>query len=152
MAADTITFTDKEQGRDLPNIAEINKLTFTDVNEIKDGINGHAVNLDELGVDFISGIIEELSDREYKLIINAPYAGTINETTTISASGTCTATFSIGGTPLGGTANAVSTSEVSEVHASANTFSAGDNIELTISSNASCTFLSFTIKFTRTLA
>lgn len=46
MAANTITYTDKEQGRDLPNIADINKYTFTDANEVKTVVNQHATEID----------------------------------------------------------------------------------------------------------
>ena len=46
MAANTITYTDKEQGRDLPNIADINKYTFEDANEVKTVVNQHATEID----------------------------------------------------------------------------------------------------------
>lgn len=49
-------------------------------------------------------------------------------------------------------ANSVSSSEQSQSHSSSNAFSAGDDIQLTISSNSSCADLSFTIKYTRTLS
>lgn len=102
--------------------------------------------------DYISGLIEVPADKDYKLVVKSPYACTITETTTISTVGTCTATFKINTTALGGTANSVSTSEQSQAHSSANSASAGDDIVLTISSNSSCENMSFTIKFTRTLA
>lgn len=152
MAADLITYTDKEQGRALPNVAAINKMTYEDANEIKDVVNAHAGNIDELAVDFISGLIETPADQQYILITNVPYGGIITETTTRCISGTCTATFKIGGTDLGGTANSVSTSEDVQAHASDNTFSSGNRILLVVSSNSSCSFMSFTIKFTKTLA
>lgn len=102
--------------------------------------------------DFISGVIEAPTNQDYKLIVKIPYAGTITETTTISGSGTCTATFKVNSTALGGTANSVSIVEQSQAHASSNTFTANDDIVLTVSSNLLCTDMSFTIKFTRTLA
>jgi len=102
--------------------------------------------------DFISGVIPALANQDYRLVVNIPYACTINETTTRCTSGTATATFKINTTALGGTANSVSSSEQSQTHTTSNTVSAGDDIVLTISSNSSCLFLSFTIKFTRTLA
>ncbi len=103
-------------------------------------------------VDQISGFISTPSNKLYRVAIKMAYAGTITETTTRSASGTCTATFSINGVNLGGTANSVSSTEQSRAHASANTFAAGDDIELTISSNSSCADFSFTIALSRTLA
>ena len=102
--------------------------------------------------DFISGLIPLPVDSSYKLIVKVPYAGTITETTTESVSGTCTATFKINTTALGGTANSVSSTEESQAHASANAFVAGDDIVLTVSANATCVDMSFTIKFTKTLA
>jgi hypothetical protein len=79
------------------------------------------------------------------------HAGTITETVTKSVSGTCTATFKVNSTALGGTANSVSSAEQSQAHASTNTFVAGDDIVLTVSSNSSCADMSFSIKYTRTL-
>lgn len=102
--------------------------------------------------DQISGFISSPANKLYRVAIKMAFAGTITETTTRSASGTCTATFSINGSNLGGTANSVSSSEQSQAHASANTFAAGDDIELTVSANSSCADMSFTIAYTRTLA
>jgi hypothetical protein len=103
-------------------------------------------------IDFISGVIPSLANQDYRLVVNIPYACTINETTTICTSGTATATFKINTTALGGTANSVSTSEQTQTHSSSNSVAVGSDIVLTISSNSSALFLSFTIKITRTLA
>lgn len=102
--------------------------------------------------DFISGVIPNLANQDYRLVVNIPYACTINETTTRCTSGTATATFKVNTTALGGTANSVSTSEQTQAHTTSNSVVAGDDIVLTISSNSSAIFLSFTIKITRTLA
>lgn len=90
-------------------------------------------------------------DGSYTLALKMPFGGTISETTTKSASGTCTATFKINSTPLGGTANSVSTGEQSQAHASANAFAAGDDLVVTIASNAACRDASLSIKWTRTI-
>lgn len=100
----------------------------------------------------ISGFIASPSNKSYTIALKMAHAGTITEATTKSASGTCTATWKINSTALGGTANSVSSSEESQSHASSNAFSAGDDIVLTVSSNSSCADMSFTIKYTRTLA
>lgn len=100
----------------------------------------------------ISGLIVTPADGDYRIVVNAPHGGTITNVTTISASGSCTLTVKINTTPLGGTANSVSTSEQSQAHASSNTFAAGDDIVLTVSSNSACSKMTFTIKYTRTLA
>lgn len=100
----------------------------------------------------ISGLIVTPSDGDYKIVVKAPHGGTITEMTTISASGTCTLTGKINTTAFGGTANSVSSSEQSQVQASANVFVAGDDIVLTVSGNSSCSKMTFTIKYTRTLS
>lgn len=101
--------------------------------------------------EMIAGFIAAPSDKSYTIAIKMAHGGTITETTTKSVSGTCTATFKVNSTALGGTANSVSSAEDSQAHASTNTFSAGDDIVLTVSSNSSCADMSFSIKYTRTL-
>lgn len=101
--------------------------------------------------DAISGVIETPDDQDYRLIVNFPFAGTIASTTTRSASGTCTATFKVNTTALGGTANSVSSTEQEQTHSTSNTFVAGDDLVLTVSSNSTCVDMSFTVEFTRTL-
>jgi hypothetical protein len=100
----------------------------------------------------IAGYIATAADKTYKIVVKIPHGATITEATTISESGTCTATFKINTTALGGTANSVSTSETSQSHGSANVASAGDDIQLTVSSNSACLGLSFSLKYTRTLS
>lgn len=102
--------------------------------------------------DYFSGLIASPGNQSYNLAINLPFAITVVNTTTKSGSGTCTATFKNTATALGGTANSVSSTEQTQAHASANTFAIGDDLVLTVSSNASCADLAFTIEYTRTLA
>jgi hypothetical protein len=103
--------------------------------------------------DEINGLIlGSLSNRSYTIALAVKRGGTITEVTTKCVSGTATATWKINSTALGGTANSVSSSEETQAHASANAVVAGDDLVLTISSNASCVDMSFTIKITRTLA
>jgi hypothetical protein len=101
--------------------------------------------------DFITGLIESPADQDYMILRNAPFGGTINKITTKSSSGTCTLTGYVGATALEGTANSVSSSEQEQSHSSSNTFSSGDDIKLTVSSNSSCEDLEFTVEFTRSL-
>lgn len=100
-------------------------------------------------VDNFSGLITSPSDKTYTLVLKCPHGGTITETTTKSVSGTCTATFKVNTTALGGTANSVSSSETSQAHTTSNTFAAGDDIVVTVSSNSSCADFAFTIKYSR---
>jgi hypothetical protein len=92
-----------------------------------------------------------VADGDYLIVINARRAGTIGQTTTKCVSGTATATFKVNTTALGGVANAVSSSEVTETHASANTFAIGDDIVIAISAASSCIGMSFSIEFTESL-
>lgn len=98
------------------------------------------------------GVIAAPDDQDYRLFLAVPFGFTITKTKTRSASGTCTATFKINTTALGGTANSVSTTEQNQDHSTSNAGSAGDDVVLTVSSNSSCEFLSFSIEYTRTLA
>lgn len=102
--------------------------------------------------DFVAGIIAVPTNTDYRIVVQLPYALTITSTTTRCTSGTCTATFKINTTALGGTANSVSSSEQEQVHSSSNAAAAGDDLVITVSSNSTCQNMSFTIKFTRTLA
>jgi hypothetical protein len=91
--------------------------------------------------------IESPADKDYRLLVNIPFGFTISDITTRSASGTCTATFKINTTALGGTANSVSSSEQTQAHASANVLVAGDDLVMTISSNSACADMSVMIKY-----
>lgn len=102
-----------------------------------------------LVVDEWSGVIRTVANETLKLILNSGFDGTILSTTTISATGTATATFKINTTALGGTANAVSTTEQTQQQASVNRFAIGDDVSVTVSSSAGCTDLYFTIKYLR---
>ena len=102
--------------------------------------------------EFGAWLIPSPEDKDYRLVVNIPYAIDITGVTTVSVSGTCTATVKINSTALGGTANSVSSSEQSQAHSTANAMAVGDDLVLTISSNSSCVDMSITIAGTRTLA
>lgn len=102
--------------------------------------------------DALVGRIQSPANQTYMLALKVPFGFTITETTTICESGTCTATFKINTTALGGTANSVSTTEQSQAQSTSNTGSAGDDIQVTISSNSSCVGMSFHVKYTRALS
>ena len=97
-------------------------------------------------------LITSPTNKTYVLAQKMRHAGTITETTTDCSEGTATATFNIDGTPLGGTANSVSTTEQSQAHASSNTFSAGDTLSVAVSSNSGCKDLAISVFYTRTSA
>lgn len=102
------------------------------------------------GYEQIPGLFDFVSDGTYKLCVKMRHPGAITSITTICESGSCTATFKINNSALGGTANSVSTSEQSQPHSTSNTFVAGDDISVTISSTSACRKLSFNIYYTRT--
>lgn len=90
--------------------------------------------------------------KDYKLIINCPIACTINTVTTFCESGSCTLTGKINSTALGGSANSVSPSEVTQTHTTSNTMAVGDDFVLTPSSISSLIGMTVTVKITVALA
>ena len=88
-------------------------------------------------------------DKSYVLIQNNSVEREIVETVSACVSGTCTATFRINSTALGGSANAVSATENMQAHSSANILGVGDDLVVTISGNASAEDARFNIKTTR---
>ena len=102
--------------------------------------------------EFFPCVIQSPVNGDYRLVLNTPYGFTISSITTRSVSGTCTATFKVNSTALGGTANSVSSTEQTQSHASANVAAIGDDIVLTVSANSACVGLSFTINYARAFA
>lgn len=102
--------------------------------------------------DNVVGLIPYPANGDYRLCLNMAFPGTISKVTTRSESGTCTATWKINTTALGGTANSVSSTEQEQAHTTANEFVAGDDLVLTVSANSSCFNLSFNITYTRSVA
>lgn len=96
--------------------------------------------------------IPEAENKTYVVIQKTPYAFTITETTTKSVSGTCTVTFRINGTNIGGTANSASSSEQSQSHTSSNAVAEGDTVDFVVTSNSSCLDLAISMAVTRELA
>lgn len=102
--------------------------------------------------DFWSGLIVTPTTRSYDLARNVPYAGTIDNTTVFLTAGTASITFTINGTSIGGTGNSASTSQDSQSHSSANAFSSGDNIGMSVTAQSSSSSLAFTIAITKSLS
>ncbi len=90
-------------------------------------------------------------DGDYVIIQNNDVERTIESTVSDADSGTCTATFKINTTALGGTANSVSSTEVVQAHSSANVLGVGDDYVVTISANSSCRMMRLNTKTTRTI-
>jgi hypothetical protein len=100
----------------------------------------------------IDRLVEVAADKVYTLVLNARHGGVITSTTTKCASGTATATFKVNATALGGTANAVSSTEQTQAHATNGTFVAGDDITMTVSANSTCLDLAVSVLYTRVMA
>lgn len=90
-------------------------------------------------------------DGDYVLIQKSAVERTVTTTVTDCDSGTCTMTIKINTTALGGSANSVSSTEQSQAHSSANVLGVGDDLVVTISSNASCEKPRLNVQTTRTL-
>lgn len=99
-----------------------------------------------------SGIIALPTDKDYKIVPKVPFACTFNKITTQLVSGTCTVTLKIGSTSVTGGQIATTSSVQSSTCTAANVAAEDDAIVLTVSSASSPVDLSFTIKYTRTLA
>ena len=103
-------------------------------------------------IAFMTFLIETPDDKDYLVLINSPYAFTIDSITSKSIDGTCTLTGKINTTPLGGSPNAVSVSEEEQAHTTSNSVAVGDDVVLTVSSSSGAENVSVTIACTLTLA
>jgi hypothetical protein len=99
----------------------------------------------------LTTFIATAANQDYTILVNAPYAVTIDAITTVCSSGTCTLTGKINTTPLGGTANSVSSTEETQTHTSDNVVSVGDDVVLTISSNSAAVNVAVTVAYTARL-
>lgn len=104
--------------------------------------------------DFFSAQIEIGKDKTYYFAINSPIELTIHSITTRAFSGgSGTFTFDINGTPLGGSINAVSNSEVTEIHSSDNVLPVGGDLKGVLSCDSPApSDLSVMIYYTYNLA
>lgn len=119
---------------------------------IGDFINAQAKSLasTQAEQEVIDFTIESPDNLDYLFEINAPYPYKITQVDSDCRSGSCTATTKIGGTALGGGANAVSTTLQSKTHTSNNAIAAGGTSVVTISGNSSCAGLRLVFWITRT--
>lgn len=103
-----------------------------------------------LKVEQIDGMIESPSNKTYILRLNAKYAGTINEVSLKTASGTITAKLQKDGVDVTScTGISVSSSESTTTCTGANSIAAGETVTLVTSSNSSAADLQFSVKITR---
>lgn len=103
-----------------------------------------------LKTEQLDGFIETPSNKTYVLRVKAKYAGTINEVSLKTASGTITAKLQIGGVDVTScTAISVTSTASTTSCTAANTFASGDTITMITSSNSSAADLQFSVKVTR---
>lgn len=96
-----------------------------------------------------SGFLDEPEDATYTLVLKAPFAGRILETTTKSTSGSGTVAWEVNGSPISGGSNTVSSSE--QDIARNTTFAAGDTITFDIVNDSpSIVGMAFTVRYRRT--
>lgn len=96
--------------------------------------------------------IDYADDRAYPIVQFSECAWTILAVVAKCSTGSCTVTVDIDGTPLGGGANSVSTTEGNVGHSTANAVSVGSTITVTISSNSSAELVAVSIVGERELA
>ena len=101
--------------------------------------------------EYVSGIIANVTAKDYRIVESIPYAVTITGFTAKTASGTATAKLFIGTTSIVGGSLSVTSSASSTVPTSANSMAAGDVLIVTPSSVSSALDMSFAVKYTRTL-
>jgi len=95
--------------------------------------------------------IAQPSAKTYKIGIDRKFAGTVTEMTGKTESGSCSVQFKIAGASVGSALSATS-SEGTVSYSTGNTFAAGDDWDITISSLSSPVGLSLNLKYTRVLS
>jgi hypothetical protein len=91
-----------------------------------------------------------ISNTQYKIATDMSFGGTITQVSAISTSGTGTMAVLIDSTPLGGTANAVSSVQSTQNHSTSNVFVATNSLSLSFSSTASLNNVTVKILYSRT--
>ena len=124
-------------------------LAISDITGLQTALDSKA-DVDQ--IEAISIFVKAPEDGTETIVLNSPYAFTIEDVTTKATAGTCTLTVQIEGVSLGGAANAVSVTEVNEAHATANGVGVGNDITIVTSANAGCENMSIMISGTRTFA
>lgn len=123
--------------------------TNVDLGQIATNTTNISSNTTNIAAPIHTLHVETVANQDYVLTYDAPYAGTITTLRAKTESGTCTVTGYINGVALGGTACSAATTADEEAHASANAYSKGDEIKITVTSNSSATDLEVTFYGTR---
>lgn len=89
--------------------------------------------------------------KTYKIVIDRKFAGTLVEMTGKLESGSCSVQAKIAGVSVGSALSATS-SEATVSFSTGNTFAAGDDLDLTVSSVVSAVGLSLNLRYTRVLS
>jgi len=97
------------------------------------------------------GVVDDNRNATYHIVPYASYAGTITQLATRLTSGSLTLTLDINGTPVTGGSLASDISARTTACTAANTFAAGDGVNLVATGNNAALSPNFVIKFTRIL-
>lgn len=89
-----------------------------------------------LNVGFTWTFIGTSTARDYPIVLKAPYAFRITETTSKCASGSASATVKIDGTGVGGSAHSVSSSEETIARSSGNVVARDQDVIVTFGAGA----------------
>ena len=103
-------------------------------------------------VDCWSDFIIKAGNGDIVVVQKVNFAGTITSIVTDCDAGTCSVQAKIDGVSVGVANNSVSTTETEQMHSAANTFTAGQTISYTISSNSGCLGARVQINYSRNLA
>jgi hypothetical protein len=115
---------------------------------VEDALQELASTIVSMLTDFITGMVELAEDKQYPVLINAPFAGTIQTISTRCSSGTVDLRVYIDGGLLD-SASSVTTSLDTVVPTTNNVFVDGSDITLELLNNADAEDVQFTITYTR---
>jgi hypothetical protein len=90
-----------------------------------------------------------VENNQFRIATDMSFGGTITQVSAISTSGTGTMTVLINSTPLGGTANLVSSVQSTQNHTTSNVFVATDSISLSFTSTSALNNVTVKILYNR---
>lgn len=99
--------------------------------------------------EFVSGIVVNPANQDYRIVERLPYAATVDRFTVKTSTGTLTATLKINGTTVGNCAMGATSTQATTTAVAPNTAVAADVLVITISAVSAPANFSFTVDYTR---